>query len=109
MLFTLIKAASNNKGNRSAEIGTTVPRWGNHDIKQGAESQAFEDCMLLILKQLQLQSQVNNAIQFHLNACFAISHVVIPMKQSQTIKLIGGEENVVDFLIGLAIKLIMSR
>lgn len=49
---------------------------------------------MLILKQLQLQSQVNNIIQFHLTVCFAISHVVIPMKRSQIIKLIGGEENV---------------
>lgn len=62
-----------------------------------------------MLKQLQLPSQVNNIIQFHLNVCFAVSHVVIPMKRSQIIKLIGGEENVVDFLTGLAIKLIMSR
>lgn len=109
MPFTLIKAAFSNEGNRNTKIGTTLPRWGNHGIKQAAESQAFEGCTLPIFKQLQWQSQVNNVIQFHLNACFAISHVVIPMKRSQIIKLIGGEENVVDFLIGLAIKLIMSR
>lgn len=38
----------------------------------------------------------------------AISCVVIPIKWSQNIKLIDEEENVVDSLIGLAIKLIMS-
>jgi len=48
---------------------------------------------MLTLKQLQLQSQVNNIIHFHLNVSFAISHVAIPMKLSQIIKLIDREEN----------------
>lgn len=64
---------------------------------------------MLTLKQLQLQSQISNSIQFHRNKCFAISHVVIPAEWSQIIKLIGGEENFVDCLIGLAINLIMSH
>lgn len=62
---------------------------------------------MLMLKQLQLQSYTNNII--HPNAYFAISHVVIPLKWSQIIRLRGGEENFVDCLIGLAIKLIMSH
>lgn len=62
-----------------------------------------------ILEQLQLQWQVENIIEFNLNACFVISLPVIPMKGSQIMKLTGGEENLMDGIIVLAIKLIMSH